>query len=78
MLPGGDPYNAWLWRLPAAESSADGVLSGRRLVIKDCIAVAGVPMTLGGSLLKDYLSPVDATAVARAREAGATIVGTAV
>src|SRR5919206_527946 len=86
VLPGGDPYNAWLWRLPAAESSADGVLSGRRLVVKDCIAVAGVPMTLGGSLLKDYVSPIDATAVARARgggapgggEAGATVVGTAV
>jgi amidase len=77
-LPGGDPYNAWLWRIPAAESSADGVLSGRRLVIKDCIAVAGVPMTLGGSLLKDYVPDVDATAVARARDAGATIVGTAV
>src|SRR5215210_7218534 len=77
-LPGGDPYNAWLWRLPAAESGADGVLSGRRLVIKDCIAVAGVPMTLGGSLLKDYVPDVDATAVARARDAGATIVGTAV
>jgi amidase len=77
-LPGGDPYNAWLWRLPAAESGADGVLSGRRLVIKDCIAVAGVPMTLGGRLLKDYVPDVDATAVARARDAGATIVGTAV
>src|SRR5919199_6287747 len=78
VLPGGDPYNAWLWRLPAAESSADGVLSGRRLVVKDCIAVAGVPLTLGGSLLKDYVPDVDATAVARARDAGATIVGTAV
>lgn len=75
---GNDPYNAWLWRLEAAGSRTDGVLSGRRLVIKDCIAVAGVPMTLGGSLLKDYVPGEDAAAVARARDAGVTIVGTAV
>lgn len=75
---GEDPYNAWLWRLdPGRDGVRAGPLSGRRLVVKDCIAVAGVPMTLGGRLLKDYVPAEDAAAVARARSAGATVLGTA-
>lgn len=75
---GNDAYGAWLWQLERNGEPTKGVLAGRRLVVKDCIAVAGVPMTLGGNFLKDYVPDVDATAVARAREAGAKIVGTAV
>lgn len=73
---GEDPYNAWLWQFDAVETGR-GSLSGRRLAIKDCIAVEGVPMTLGGNLLQGHVPAADATVVSRARAAGATLVGTA-
>lgn len=49
-------------------------LDGIPLAIKDCIVQAGEPATAGSRILAGYVSPFDATAVARLRAAGAVIV----
>ena len=50
-------------------------LAGVPVAVKDNIAVAGGPTTCGSRLLESYVSPFDATAIARLREAGAIVVG---
>ncbi|HEY2715931.1 MAG TPA: amidase family protein, partial [Solirubrobacterales bacterium] len=73
---GEAPLNAWAQRLeiPGAGS---GPLAGRSLAVKDCIAVAGVPLGAGTSILRDFAPAADATVVRRALEAGAGVSGTA-
>ena len=44
---GEDPFNAVV-RFCEVKGAADGPLAGRTVGVKDCIAVAGVPMTNGG------------------------------
>ncbi len=50
-------------------------LAGVPIVIKDNIATLRMPTTCGSRILGDYVSPFEATAVARLRHAGAIIVG---
>ncbi len=50
-------------------------LAGVPVAVKDNIAVQGGVTTCGSRLLEPYVSPFDATAVARLREAGAVVVG---
>ena len=50
-------------------------LAGVPVAVKDNIAVSGGPTTCGSKLLEPYVSPYDATAIARLREAGAVVVG---
>lgn len=69
-----NPYNAWYYR-STIQGSPEGKLSGKRLAIKDCISVAGVPMTNGASILDGYVPDVDATVVSRILEAGGVILG---
>ena len=45
------------------------------VVVKDNIATLGLPTTCASKILEGYVSPYEATAVARLREAGAVIVG---
>lgn len=52
-----------------------GPLAGVPIAIKDCIAVAGEPMTCGSRILEGYVSPFDATAIERLKAAGAVMVG---
>jgi aspartyl-tRNA(Asn)/glutamyl-tRNA(Gln) amidotransferase subunit A len=49
-------------------------LDGIPIAIKDCIVQAGEPATAASKILAGYVSPFDATAVARLRAAGAVIV----
>jgi aspartyl-tRNA(Asn)/glutamyl-tRNA(Gln) amidotransferase subunit A len=49
-------------------------LDGIPIAIKDCIVQASEPATAGSKILSGYVSPFDATAVARLRAAGAVIV----
>ena len=59
-----------------AAGDADGLpLAGVPVAVKDNIAVAGGPTTCGSRLLESYVSPFDATAIARLREAGAIVIG---
>lgn len=75
--PRQNPYGAWAWRSSITTGSA-GPLSGKRIVIKDNVAVAGLPLRNGSSLLEGYIPQEDATVVARILDAGGEIVGKAV
>lgn len=50
-------------------------LEGLPVAVKDNISVAGDECTCGSAILKGYVSPFDATAVARLRAAGAVLLG---
>jgi aspartyl-tRNA(Asn)/glutamyl-tRNA(Gln) amidotransferase subunit A len=50
-------------------------LLGVPVGVKDLLNVAGQPCTCGSKILKGYVAPYDATAVARLRAAGAVILG---
>jgi aspartyl-tRNA(Asn)/glutamyl-tRNA(Gln) amidotransferase subunit A len=52
-----------------------GPLAGVPVAVKDNLAVEGVPMTCGSKILAGYVPPRSATAVRRAFEAGACVVG---
>ncbi|MGE5145172.1 MAG: amidase, partial [Candidatus Eiseniibacteriota bacterium] len=54
-----------------------GKLMGREVVLKDNLALAGVPMMNGSSTLEGYVPDVDATVVTRVLDAGGEIVGKA-
>ncbi|MFA7159306.1 MAG: Asp-tRNA(Asn)/Glu-tRNA(Gln) amidotransferase subunit GatA, partial [Kiritimatiellia bacterium] len=59
----------------ARRSGKQGALLGVPLAIKDVINVAGQPCTCASKILAGYISPYDATAVARLREQGAVFLG---
>jgi amidase len=71
------PMGAWAVKTEI-RGAAYGPLSGKRVVIKDNVCVAGVPMMNGASTLEGYVPDVDATVVTRILDAGGTIVGKAV
>ena len=52
-----------------------GPLAGVPLAVKDNLAVAGMPLTCGSRVLGAYVPARDATVVARAKAAGAVVVG---
>src|ERR1700693_1063666 len=57
------------------ESAADvGVLAGVPVAIKDNIASLGLPTTCASKILRGYVSPFEATALARLRANGAIVV----
>ncbi|KAG6357799.1 hypothetical protein INS49_013678 [Diaporthe citri] len=76
-----NPLNGWSHRT-TIRPSAEGLLSGRTIAIKDNVSVAGLPMTGGTQpyhLSKDKPYPIssfDAPVVTRVLEAGGTITGT--
>src|SRR5215208_73373 len=71
-----NPYNAWYWKTEI-KGAPSGLLSGKKVAIKDNICVAGVPMMNGSQLLEGYVPEIDATVVTRILEAGGTIAGKA-
>jgi amidase len=84
------PSRAWEWPGEAANDlgawyvtasiseTSEGPLAGRRVAIKDNIAVAGLPMMNGSATVEGYVPRRDATVVKRLLAAGATIAGKAV
>ncbi len=50
-------------------------LAGVPIVIKDNIATRDLPTSCGSRILEGYISPFEATAVRRLREAGAVVIG---
>jgi len=84
------PSRAWQWPGQAANDlgawyvtasiteTRHGPLAGRRVAIKDNIAVAGLPMMNGSATVEGYVPRRDATVVKRLLAAGATIAGKAV
>jgi amidase len=73
-VAGEDPYNAFI-RFCEVRGAETGPLAGRTVAVKDCIAVAGVPMTNGGRRLPHYVPTEDAVVVERLLDAGATVIG---
>ncbi len=72
--PDDNPLGAW-YVTAEIGSGADGPLSGRRVAIKDNIAVAGIPMMNGSRTLEGFIPSRDATVVDRLLNAGAIIAG---
>jgi amidase len=71
-----NPLNAWAVK-SEVKGAPYGPLSGKRIVLKDNVCLAGVPMMNGASTLEGYVPDVDATLVQRILDAGGTIVGKA-
>lgn len=74
--PGENPYGGWLYKQQIGPN-CDGPLQGMSVVMKDNIAVADVPMTIGSKVLESYVPSFDATIVERVLAAGGSIPGTA-
>ncbi|MCH2073700.1 MAG: Asp-tRNA(Asn)/Glu-tRNA(Gln) amidotransferase subunit GatA [Puniceicoccaceae bacterium] len=58
-----------------ASGKAIGPLDGIPIGIKDTLAVKGQPLRCASKMLKNYVSPFDATCITKLREAGAIIWG---
>ena len=71
-----NPLGAWDVK-SEVKGAPYGPLAGKRVVLKDNICLAGVPMMNGASTLEGYVPDVDATVVTRILDAGGTIVGKA-
>ena len=52
------------------QGAVEGPLYGKKVAIKDNIAVAGVPMMNGSRILEGYMPEFDATVVTRILDAG--------
>ncbi|MCC5987471.1 MAG: amidase [Pararhodobacter sp.] len=74
--PSENPLNAWYYKTEV-HGAVDGPLRGKRIVLKDNVALAGVPMMNGSAILEGYTPEIDATVVTRLLDAGAVIVGKA-
>ncbi|MEZ5102308.1 MAG: amidase family protein [Thermoleophilia bacterium] len=72
-----DPLNAIVRFTRVKQVGASGPLAGKRVVVKDSFAVAGVPMTCGSRVLQGFVPTQDSTVAARLLAAGAEIVGMA-
>ncbi len=85
---GADGLNYLLWsdssealaeadRADAAMDSQPpvGALAGVPVMVKDNIATLGLPTSCGSRIMEGYVSPFEATAVRRLREAGAIVIG---
>jgi amidase len=69
-----DPHNAWIQKVEVS-AEADGELTETTVGLKDSIALAGVELTLGSSVMEGFVPEIDATVVHRFLDAGATILG---
>jgi amidase len=67
-----NPLGAWYVK-SEIRGAPYGPLAGKRVVLKDNICLAGVPMMNGASTLEGYVPDVDATVAARILDAGGTI-----
>ncbi|KAL4244303.1 Amidase signature (AS) superfamily protein [Abortiporus biennis] len=79
--PQDNPFNAWATKATVKnaneEEAASGMLYGKTVVLKDNIALAGVPCEFGTSVFSDWVPTLDATVVTRILQAGGTITGKA-
>lgn len=72
-----NPFNAWFWKCNI-KGKRDGKLSGKKVVIKDNICVADVPMMNGSDVFDGLMPDQDATVVTRVLDEGGEILGKAV
>jgi len=69
-------YGAWYVKT-SIKGASSGLLEGHKIVLKDNICLAGVPMMNGSSTLEGYIPNIDATVATRILDAGGEIVGKA-
>jgi Asp-tRNA(Asn)/Glu-tRNA(Gln) amidotransferase A subunit family amidase len=69
--------NAFTWLADSIVTQGSGILEGVPVAVKDLMAVEGVPLTGGSAALDRTKSAHDAEVVARIKDAGAAIIGTA-
>ena len=69
-----NPLNAW-YQKTEIKGAAEGKLKGKRVAVKDPVAVSGVPTMAGSALVEGFVPDYDATVVTRMLDAGATIAG---
>jgi amidase len=72
-----NPLGAWYVHAEI-NGAENGPLAGKRVAIKDNVAIAGVPMMNGSRSVEGFVPLRDATVVTRLLAAGATIAGKAV
>src|SRR5438132_3427625 len=72
-----DPFNAVITWVDPGEPAVEGLLAGRRLLVKDLIDTAGVRTTYGSRIFADHVPDRTAPAVQRLLDAGAVLVGKA-
>jgi len=75
--PEDNKYGAWAIKTEV-KGAPSGKLAGRTVVLKDNVALAGVPMMNGSTTLEGFIPAADATIATRILDAGGTIVGKAV
>jgi amidase len=75
--PSDNPLNAW-YVTASIKGAATGPLAGKRIVIKDNVCVAGLPMMNGSKVMEGFVPDTDATVVTRLLDAGAEIAGKSV
>ena len=77
--PDSNQHNALLVRCSITAFKSDpnqnAPTSGKRVAVKNTIAVAGPPLSAGSRLLSGFVPPDDAPEVARLLEAGVTLLG---
>ena len=69
-----NPLAAWYVKTEV-RGAPDGPLRGKKIVLKDTVALAGVPMMNGSPVMEGYIPDIDATIVTRMLDAGAVITG---
>ena len=85
---GPDGLNALLWtdrkrvleearelKVEDEKGGDPGLLSGVPIAVKDNIATLSLPTSCGSRILEGYVSPFEATAITRLRNAGAVVIG---
>lgn len=76
--PAGDENRLGAWACKShVKGTETGILSGKTVVLKDNVFLAGVPMVNGSSTLGNFVPSTDATVVTRILDAGGTILGKA-
>ena len=71
---GEDPLNAIVRFCRVRGDGHEGVLSGRRVAVKDAVAIAGIPLTCGSRILQGYVPSEDSVVADRLLRAGGEVV----
>jgi aspartyl-tRNA(Asn)/glutamyl-tRNA(Gln) amidotransferase subunit A len=62
-------------QIPSLAADSSDALAGLPIAIKDNIVTTSMPTTCASKILEDFVSPFDATAVARLRARGCALIG---